>query len=596
MKVCTTCGTEYPDEQSFCPTDGSPLKSTGGVADLVGSIVDGKFRITKKLGEGGMGAVYLGEHVKMGRMSAIKVMSKSMANDPDAIARFNREASNASRIAHNNVCGIYDFGETDDGIIYLAMEFIEGEVLTDLIEREGALAPKRAPNLLKQTADALEAAHELGIVHRDLKPDNIMIARSRDGTDLVKVVDFGIAKAVGGDDEGQHVTKTGLVVGTPEYMSPEQLSGDKVDGRSDIYSLALVFFRMLTGTLPFQADTAQEIMIKRLTDEPMKLAEALPSGAFPAGLQQTMDKALQRMPGNRYQHAAQFGSDAVRAAGDMADVAPSVDTDGATQLLDSSEITSQAEAEPLFEQGEWDELADEGTAIIPSTRVSGAMSAPTPDTPMPSPAVASKKTPVGAIAAAVGALVIGGVGTVVIMNRGQGDPAPQDTVSQTTTNPVTPVTEPAPSPANGTQRTEGNRRPGNQQQAISPQPTGPRPTGTERVATARDSEAVVPPPATTPTNPPWLSLDGAEDRLVDFLLALNQSNAAAIRDTATAYYNAIGISDRDRATAAYVTANAFSSLDDRLSALEWARRALQLDPNNRSYQRLVNDLESGAGS
>ncbi|MCH7475755.1 MAG: serine/threonine protein kinase [Gemmatimonadetes bacterium] len=175
MKICTTCGTEYPDEQSFCPTDGSSLKSTGGVADLVGSIIDGKFRITKKLGEGGMGAVYLGEHVKMGRMSAIKVMSKSMANDPDAIARFNREASNASRIAHNNVCGIYDFGETDDGIIYLAMEFIEGEVLTDLIEREGALAPKRAANLLKQTADALEAAHELGIVHRDLKPDNIQL-------------------------------------------------------------------------------------------------------------------------------------------------------------------------------------------------------------------------------------------------------------------------------------------------------------------------------------------------------------------------------------------------------------------------------------
>jgi hypothetical protein len=165
-----------------------------------------------------------------------------------------------------------------------------------------------------------------------------------------------------------------------------------------------------------------------------------------------------------------------------------------------------------------------------------------------------------------------------------------------TNNPVTPVTESAPNPTNGTQRTEGNPQPGNQQQAISPPPTDPRPTGTERVAAARDSEAVVPPPVTTSTNPAWLSLDGAEDRLVDLLMELNQSNAAAVKDTATAYYNATGISDRDRATAAYVTANAFSSLDDRLSALDWARRALQLDPNNRSYRQLVNDLESGAGS
>ncbi len=587
MKVCTTCGTEYPDEQSFCPTDGSPLKSTGGVADLVGSIVDGKFRITKKLGEGGMGAVYLGEHVKMGRMSAIKVMSKSMANDPDAIARFNREASNASRIAHNNVCGIYDFGETDDGIIYLAMEFIEGEVLTDLIEREGALAPKRAANLLKQTADALEAAHELGIVHRDLKPDNIMIARSRDGTDLVKVVDFGIAKAVGGDEEGQHVTKTGLVVGTPEYMSPEQLSGDKVDGRSDIYSLALVFFRMLTGTLPFQADTAQEIMIKRLTDDPMKLAEALPSGAFPAGLQQTMDKALQRMPGNRYEHAAQFGSDAVRAASDMADAAPSVDPDGATQLLDSSEITSQAEA-----------MADEGTAIIPGTRISATMSAPTPDTPMPSPAVAPKKTPVGAIAAAVGTLVIGGVGTVVVMNRGQEDPVPQDAVSQTTTNPVTQVTEPPPTPTNGTQRREGDPRLGNQQQAISLQPTDPRATNPERVADPaadRDSEVVTDPPVTAPSNPAWMSVDRASDHLFDLMGTLDAATAAAVRDTATLYFNAIGMADPDKALAAYVLANALSTLEDA-TALDWARTAARLDPSDRAYTQLVADLERGGGS
>ncbi|MDH4044972.1 MAG: serine/threonine protein kinase, partial [Gemmatimonadota bacterium] len=251
MKLCPTCGTEFGDEQKFCPNDGSALRSTQS-SDLVGSVIAERYHISKKLGEGGMGAVYLGEHVKMGRKSAIKVMTSSMAHDPEAIARFNREASNASRINHPNVCAIYDFGETPDGVIYLAMEFIEGGSLGDLLEAEGSVPPKRAAAILAQTADALQAAHDLGIVHRDLKPDNIMLTSGRSGGDLVKVVDFGIAKAMSGE-EGQQVTKTGLVVGTPEYMSPEQLSGDTLDGRSDTYSLALVFYRMVTGTFPFQA-------------------------------------------------------------------------------------------------------------------------------------------------------------------------------------------------------------------------------------------------------------------------------------------------------------------------------------------------------
>ena len=153
MKVCTTCGKEYPDDQSFCALDGSSLRSTTST-DLVGAVV-AAYRILTKLGEGGMGTVYLGEHVKMGRKSAIKVMAKSMADDADAIARFNREAANAARINHPNVCAIYDFGETDDGVIFLAMEFIEGEALTDIINREGALAPKRAADILNQAADAM---------------------------------------------------------------------------------------------------------------------------------------------------------------------------------------------------------------------------------------------------------------------------------------------------------------------------------------------------------------------------------------------------------------------------------------------------------
>ena len=315
QKICPTCGTEYPLSERFCPRDGTALRSANAQADLLGSVVADRYHILKKLGEGGMGTVYLAEHVKMGRKSALKVMNPGMNTDPDAIARFNREASNASRLSHPNICGIYDFGETPDGLIYLAMEFIEGSSLTSLIEKGGQLPAPRAASIVHQTADALQVAHDAGIVHRDLKPDNIMVARNRDGSDLVKVVDFGIAKASSSD--AQKVTKTGLVVGTPEYMSPEQLAGDKLDGRSDIYSLGLVAFNCLTGTLPFASESAQEAMIMRLTDRPRSLAEVRPDVAWPAALQATMDKALARDAAERYQSAAQFGREFAAAVADM---------------------------------------------------------------------------------------------------------------------------------------------------------------------------------------------------------------------------------------------------------------------------------------
>jgi serine/threonine-protein kinase len=185
------------------------------------------------------------------------------------------------------------------------MEFVDGPPLTSIIEQQGALPPKRAAEIVRQTAEALAVAHDMGIVHRDLKPDNIMVARTRDGGDLVKVVDFGIAKAAGND--AQKVTKTGLVVGTPEYMSPEQLSGDQLDGRSDIYSLGLVAFNMLTGTLPFPSDSAQEAMIMRLTDKPKPLAEMKRDRAWPADVQAVIDRALERDVKLRYQNATDFG-------------------------------------------------------------------------------------------------------------------------------------------------------------------------------------------------------------------------------------------------------------------------------------------------
>jgi serine/threonine protein kinase len=316
VKTCPQCGKEYDIQTKFCPADGSTLRAASGSGDdIIGSVIADRYHVIRKLGEGGMGQVYLAEHVKMGRMSAIKVMTQSLVHDADAVGRFNREAANASRINHPNIAAIYDFGETADGLIYLAMEFVEGESLTKLCEALGALPAPRAAEIARQVASALEAAHERGIVHRDLKPDNIMISRGREGADLVKVVDFGIAKAAEG--AGQKVTRTGLVVGTPEYMSPEQLTGDTLDGRSDLYALGLVTFNMLTGTLPFTGQTTQEALLKRLTDRPLSLAEARPDLYWPAALQSVLDRALSRLASDRYQHASEFGAAIIAAVTGM---------------------------------------------------------------------------------------------------------------------------------------------------------------------------------------------------------------------------------------------------------------------------------------
>lgn len=332
QKICPTCGTEYPLSERFCPRDGAVLRGPPLQDELMGSIVAERYHVLRKLGEGGMGTVYLAEHVKMGRKAALKVMNPGMTSDADAIARFNREAANASRLNHPNVCAIYDFGETPDGLIYLAMEYIEGEPLTALVERSGQLAPARAAAIVGQVAEALSAAHDSGIVHRDLKPDNIMIAKARDGGDLVKVVDFGIAKASAGDS--QKVTRTGLVVGTPEYMSPEQLGGEALDGRSDVYSLGLVAFNCLTGTLPFPGTSAQASMIMRLTSVPKSLGEMRPDIAWPAELQGVMAKVLARDAADRYQQATDFGHDMAKAVAGMA----AVDADAGTLVMTPADV------------------------------------------------------------------------------------------------------------------------------------------------------------------------------------------------------------------------------------------------------------------
>jgi serine/threonine-protein kinase len=299
-KRCPHCEGEYDAGLLFCPTDGAALRGPPVVDDdLAGQVIADRYRVLRKLGQGGMGQVYLAEHTRMGRFCAIKVVSPALVADTDAIARFDREASNVSRISHPGVAAVYDFGEANDGTVYLAMEYIDGEPLTTLLRREQTLPVERALRITRQIADALRAAHDLGIVHRDLKPDNIMIARNRDGSDCVKVVDFGISKGL--HSASQKLTITGLVVGTPAYMSPEQLAADPVDGRSDIYSLGLVLFHMVAGTLPFAG--GHDGMLARLIAAPRTLAETKPDRHWPSGLQALLDRTMAPAPDDRYQTA-----------------------------------------------------------------------------------------------------------------------------------------------------------------------------------------------------------------------------------------------------------------------------------------------------
>ena len=447
-KICPTCGTEYPANERFCPRDGTALRSQAGGNDLVGSIIAERYHVLKKLGEGGMGQVYLAEHVKMGRKSAVKVMNPGMVHDADAISRFNREAANASRINHPNVAGIYDFGETSEGLIYLAMEFIEGESLTSLVEKAGALPPMRAADIAKQAADGLAVAHDMGIVHRDLKPDNIMIAKNRDGSDCVKVVDFGIAKAAGA--ENQKVTKTGLVVGTPEYMSPEQLAGDKLDPRSDIYSLALVAYNMLTGKLPFEGETAQESMIMRLTDDPKPLTATKPDVSWTKEVQDVMGKALQRKRDDRYRTASEFGNALYMAVEHMPKQAPAAATqmigamDGATAVLTAPPPTRVDASAP---------------AAVPVT-------APTPTPTVPAPVASGSRKSLIPMFGGLGALAAAGIAAFFILTKD--GPAAVKADSTAATPPVAVNTPAGTIPQPPAQRATGTPTSSNPTQTPTP--------------------------------------------------------------------------------------------------------------------------------
>jgi len=238
----------------------------------------GNYNVTAKLGEGGMGVVYLAEHPVIGRKVALKAIHPELSKNPEVISRFMTEAKSVNQIGNEHIVDISDFGNTAEGEFYFVMEFLQGEALSDRLRREHHLVPDRALAICEQVADALFAAHEQGIIHRDLKPENIYLIDKGGDPDFVKVLDFGLAKLTAGDEKVTHKTRTGSVMGTPYYMSPEQCEGKaSLDHRSDIYSLGVILFEMLTGKVPFGGEGYGEIIVKHITQAPPSAQELNPA-------------------------------------------------------------------------------------------------------------------------------------------------------------------------------------------------------------------------------------------------------------------------------------------------------------------------------
>jgi serine/threonine-protein kinase len=366
MNRCPICGTTYADNNKFCTKDGSKLVPAAGApavpagaaapapvaapaappkpmtpvaqapaaaaprptaaagrgepkavpaqANLAGQVLDKRYKIERKLGEGGMSYVYLGTDLGTQSQFAIKVLSDALSQDTNAMARLKREAALGMQLAHKNVCHIMRLGETEDKMVYVVMPYVNGEILADRNNRLGHLPVVETARFIKDMSAGLQVAHNLNIVHRDLKPENVMICRGKDGIEYAVVMDFGLAKAQKAEGELQKLTATGIILGTPEFMSPEQLRGKTLDPRTDIYSLALMTYEMLTGKLPFTGRTQQEMMIARLRSDPMPIRRMRPELEIPESIEKVLNKAMQRNPDDRYGTVTEFGDAFASAA------------------------------------------------------------------------------------------------------------------------------------------------------------------------------------------------------------------------------------------------------------------------------------------
>jgi serine/threonine protein kinase len=307
---CAKCKGALATDSRFCGTCGHAVLSTETAAtgfsgpaplpELVGREIAGRYRMLAKLGEGGMGAVYRAEQISLKRKVAVKLLRPELSSEPGLVRRFNAEAELAAKLNHPNTVNIYDFGQDADGTLFIAMEYVEGQSLRQVLAAGGAMPPARALSIVGQIASSLADAHGHGIVHRDLKPDNVMLTERGKQRDVVRVLDFGIAK-LRDDGKGveQAMTRAGDLVGTPQYMAPEQIRAEAVDGRTDVYAVGAMLYEMLTGRLPFEGPTLMAILSKHLTETAEPPSRRRPDLAIAPALDQLVLETLAKEPAER---------------------------------------------------------------------------------------------------------------------------------------------------------------------------------------------------------------------------------------------------------------------------------------------------------
>jgi serine/threonine protein kinase len=387
-----------------------------------GDIIDGKYRIIRLVGEGGMGAVYEGENTRIHRRVAIKILHSGVAEQAEAVARFEREAQAAGRIGSDHIVEVLDLGALANGDRYLVMEFLEGEGLGSRIKALGRITPPDLYPVAHQLLEGLAAAHGAGIIHRDLKPDNVFLLKSRASqTDFVKLLDFGISKfnQMSGDS-GFSMTRTGAVMGTPYYMAPEQAKGSReMDHRVDIYAVGVILYEALTGQVPFSADTFNELLFKIVLEEPKPLSVMDPS--IDAGFSAIVTKAMARDPAHRFQNAREFQQALAQWASGQGSMLVSQLRVPTTGLSASSMGRASAPMLGTGTPGTWSQTGanlEAGLESIP------------------------KKSNTGLYAAVAGGLLVLGVGGFFAMGSAHDKkaPAPAATV-EATTNPATEQAE-----------------------------------------------------------------------------------------------------------------------------------------------------------
>ena len=323
---CPHCGVPGNPRDRFCASCGQSVEreTPSSPGDpLIGRTVGGAYLLQDLLGVGGMGRVYRGVQTALGRTVAVKVIHPNLLNDEQTVARFYNEAKAASRLNHPDSVGVIDFGRSEDGVLYLVMEYLSGKDLATVIAEEGPLPFPRIVKILRRMAGALGEAHALGVIHRDLKPENVLVQRSRRGGDTVKIVDFGLATITG--PQSTSVTTPGLVCGTPDYMSPEQGRGDPLDGRTDLYSLGVLFFELLTDRLPYIDDTPTKVVMRHIHDPIPDPRVTAPGRNIPDFLAAIAMKALQKSAGDRYQSADEFDEALKRAETELERASASID-------------------------------------------------------------------------------------------------------------------------------------------------------------------------------------------------------------------------------------------------------------------------------